>query len=320
MARVGTRPASPAGANERDVRGLEIEARSLVDRLPELMIEARRVSYTVSAGVHGRRRPGPGETFWQFRQFDANDSRGNIDWRRSASSDLLFVREREWEAAHTVWLWLDLSPSMEFRSPLALASKQDRTLVLAFALTDLLIAAGERVGVLGLLNPTAQRNACERLAQAVLELEAREERLPGLPPASPVARLSECVVIGDLLDDPAEIRSRLQSLASLGARGHLMQVLDPAEEVLPYDGRTEFLGLEGEESLLSDRVETLRTRYQERLAQHRAAIADIARRLSWSLLAHRTDQPPEQALLALHNRISGDADRYQARAIREGVA
>ena len=32
-----------------------------------------------------------------------------IDWRRSASSDNLFVREREWEAAHTVWLWVDLS-------------------------------------------------------------------------------------------------------------------------------------------------------------------------------------------------------------------
>ncbi len=82
---------------------LEGEAQSLAARLPELMLEALRVANTVAHGIHGRRRPGTGETFWQFRQFQGGDAATVIDWRRSASSDTLYVREREWEASHTFW-------------------------------------------------------------------------------------------------------------------------------------------------------------------------------------------------------------------------
>jgi len=57
-----------------------------------------------------------------------------IDWRRSAKDERLYVREREWEAAHTVYLWIDRSASMWFTSGLALQSKIDRALVLALRL------------------------------------------------------------------------------------------------------------------------------------------------------------------------------------------
>src|SRR5674476_529356 len=128
------------------VLALEREAHGLADRLPEILIDAKRIAQTVAHGLHGRRRAGPGETFWQFRQFQSSDTLRQIDWRRSASSDHLFVREREWEAAHTVWLWVDLSPSMHFRSSLSKTSKESRSVVLALALTELLARGGERVG------------------------------------------------------------------------------------------------------------------------------------------------------------------------------
>ena len=107
-----------------DVFAHEMDAHQLADRLPDLLIEAKRIAATVSHGIHGRRRAGSGETFWQFRQLQANDDAQLIDWRRSASSDHLYVREREWEAAHTMWLWPDLSPSMAFRSHIAPISKK----------------------------------------------------------------------------------------------------------------------------------------------------------------------------------------------------
>ena len=110
--------------------GEEAEAHSLAARIPALLIESQRIAHTVAHGTHGRRRAGPGETFWQFRHYDQNDSVTGIDWRRSASSDTLFVREREWEAAHTVWLWVDLSASMRFRSRLAKVTKESRAVVL----------------------------------------------------------------------------------------------------------------------------------------------------------------------------------------------
>jgi len=113
--------------------------------MPALLIEAQRVAHTVTHGSHGRRRAGPGETFWQFRHFDYNDSRAGIDWRRSGSSDHLFVREREWEAAHPVWLWVDLSPSMRFRSRLSNTTKESRAVVLWLALGVAVAVAGWRI-------------------------------------------------------------------------------------------------------------------------------------------------------------------------------
>ena len=149
---------------------LEEAAQDLAAKLPALLVEARRVASTVAQGTHGRRRPGPGETFWQYRSFEHGDSATLIDWRRSAgSSSHLFVREREWEAAHTVWIWLDLSPSMYFRSHLAAASKAERAIVLALALASLLSDAGERVGIPGLMQAKAGHNT----APVMIETLAR---------------------------------------------------------------------------------------------------------------------------------------------------
>ena len=69
-----------------------------------------------------------GETFWQFRQYQAGDAASSIDWRQSARSRHLFVREQEWEAAESVWLWCDLSDSMAFRSGPSLPPKWERAL------------------------------------------------------------------------------------------------------------------------------------------------------------------------------------------------
>src|SRR5471032_3474535 len=142
--------------------------RTLADAMPRLILEARRVAATVIHGLHGRRRAGPGENFWQYRRFMSGEPASNVDWRRSARDDHLYVREREWEAAHTVWIWPDLSPSMEFASPLVWETKRDRALVLAFALGEVLVEGGERVGIPGLMRPSASRNIIEKLAETIV--------------------------------------------------------------------------------------------------------------------------------------------------------
>ena len=227
----------------------EAEAHGLAARIPALLIEAQRVAHTVAHGTHGRRRAGPGETFWQFRHYDQNDSLTGIDWRRSASSDHLFVREREWEAAHTAWLWADLSPSMRFRSNLSKISKESRAVVLALALTELLARGGERVGVFG-GPPYRGRNATRRVAEILM----RDTSDASLPPQAKLSRFSECLLFSDFLDPVEETAERLQAIAAQGVRGHLVQVLDPAEETLPYAGRTEFAASEGRDRIIAGRA------------------------------------------------------------------
>jgi uncharacterized protein (DUF58 family) len=294
--------------------GEEAEAHRLASRMPALLVESQRIAHTVAHGTHGRRRAGPGETFWQFRHYDQNDSVTGIDWRRSASSDTLFVREREWEAAHTVWLWADLSPSMRFRSPLANVSKESRAVVLALALAELLARGGERVGLIG-GQPFIGRAAARRVAEILMG----DTSETSLPPNARLSRFSECLLFGDFLDPIAEMAARFEEIAAQGVRGHLVEVVDPAEETLPYSGRTEFAASEGRDRMIAGRAETLREDYKERLRRHRADLIGVTRKLGWSFLIHHTDRPPEEAVLSLHTRLAGLESDYRYRPARQAA-
>jgi uncharacterized protein (DUF58 family) len=293
----------------------EREAHGLADSLPDLLLNALRVAVTVAHGLHGRRRSGPGETFWQFRQYHSSDAARLIDWRRSASSDHLYVREREWEAAHTVWLWPDLSPSMDFKSHLSSVTKRERALVLALAASELLVRGGERVAILGLTRPSASRNTTTKLAESLALHEDASEPRDSLPPARRLSRFSGVILLSDFLDPVDVIADRLRELAADGVSGHLVQVLDPAEETLPYEGRAEFVGVEGSERWVADRVETLRGDYAVRMQAHRAALENLAAMLGWSFLVHHTDRSAAEPLLALIARLQANS-RLAARGSR----
>jgi uncharacterized protein (DUF58 family) len=281
------------------------EAKGLAESLPDLLVEAERVATTVLAGWHGRRRSGPGETFWQFRTFIPGEAASGIDWRRSARDEQhLYVREREWEAAHTIWLWVDLSVSMNFRSRLAGASKRDRAVVLLLALSDLLAAAGERVGLLGAGAPVLSRNAAERLAGTLAHLDAPPEI-----DTHALRRFTDVILFGDFLDPQPELEKKFGAIARAGSRAHLVEVFDPVEETFPYTGRTEFRDPETGQRHLVGRAEEYREDYTGRLTLHRAWIDDYCRRLDWTHLIHRTDKPATAPLLALHARLADRGDR-----------
>ena len=277
------------------------EAKDLAVAMPALLVEARRISATILAGWHGRRRAGPGETFWQFRPFVSGEPAASIDWRRSARDEHLYVREKEWEAAHTLWLTPDLSASMAFGSRLSPVYKRERATVLTLALADLLARAGERVGLLGHDRPILSRIAAEKIAMAMI---AAPTDWPG---ASQLRRFSDVVMLSDFLDPIDDIMARLDDIAASGARAHLIQILDPVEETFPYSGRTEFRDPESGFHKTIGRAETVRDEYRGLLAGRRQRLRQMAARLDWTLLIHHTDRPAVEPLLALHARL---ADRH----------
>lgn len=281
---------------------LQRRAEELAALMPPLLVAAQRVAATVSHGVHGRRQAGPGETFWQFRRYQAGDPVAAIDWRRSARSDPLFVRETEWTAAQGVWLWFDRSPSMDYRSRPALPTKAGRSALLLLALAALLVRGGEKVGLLGdSRGPGMGRAVLSRLALGMSEAAA--EDAGGTPPASPLPRYAQVVLAGDFLAPLEQIDAAVRGLADRGAMGHMLQVLDPAEEALPFEGRIRFAGLEGEGETLITRAEDVRSAYAERLQAHRDGLAAIARSVGWNFAVHHTDVPPQAILLTLHTAL-----------------
>jgi uncharacterized protein (DUF58 family) len=280
-------------------------ALQLAASMPRLVLEARRVAASVFHGLHGRRRAGSGENFWQYRRFHSGEPANRVDWRRSGRDDHLYVREREWEAAHTVWIWPDHSPSMVFASPHVDETKRDRALVLAFALGEVLVRGGERVGIPGAMRPTANRAVIERMAVAFLH-EAGAP--PSLPPAFVAGPRDEVCILSDLWSPTAKVTAMIAGLSSNGAGGHVVQIVDPAEETFPYSGRVEFLEPEDGGSITVGRAETWRDDYTKRVALHRDAIRDEASRHDWGFAIHRTDRPASELLLTLRARMGETRD------------
>ncbi|MEP1208996.1 MAG: DUF58 domain-containing protein [Rhizobiaceae bacterium] len=285
--------------------GVLARSRERAALIPDLLIEAQRIANTVTNGWHGRRRRGTGDTFWQFRPYDQGESLSRVDWRRSARDDSVYVRDQEWEAAHTVWVWADSSPSMLYASETAQVSKQSRALVLALAMTEILAKSGERVGWPGVTNAKSSRVAAERIA-AELMVANSEDHL-AFPPLTQIRRRSELIVFSDFLEPLPETMARINNAAEQGIHGSLVHVIDPAEERFPYSGRTEFTDPESGNKLTFGRAETLADDYVSLFNARKSALAEQCKRLGWNYIIHHTDNLASTALVALHVRLSGEA-------------
>ena len=276
-------------------------AETLAASLPPLMVRADRLASAVSLGVHGRRQAGIGQSFWQFHHYRQGDSATAVDWRQSAKSQHLYVREREWEAAQSVWLWRDGSPSMRFSSDGE--SKIDRASLLAVALSVLLVRGGERVALFGGQEaPANSRAATRRIGFALSEMAPKDD---AVPPEAKLPRHAQFVWFGDFLAPMEQIEAAIRRLTRANAGGRLVHIIDPAEEDFPYSGRTRFESVRGDLSRILGRAESVAGDYRARFKAHSEAVALLARTLGWNYLAHRTDRSPQTALVALYADLGG---------------
>ena len=263
--------------------------------------------------MHGRRRVGQGEAFWQFRQYQPGDAAARIDWRESAKSQRLYVRETEWEAAQSVWLWRDASASMDYSSARYISggdwpTKRDRAELILVALASLLVRGGERLTLLGSgIAPMTGRVALSRLVELIEHRPGEAEcraRIAGIRAAAASRAAGADRRI--FWRRSSAFRPTVAQFAGAGLKGHLLQIADPAEEDLPFAGRVRFEGIEEREDIVISRVEGVREDYARRFRRHREGLADIARAVGWTLGYHRTDRAPQLALLALHAALSAD--------------
>lgn len=282
---------------------LRSRAEALGQSLPALLAQAEQLASTVILGDHGRRRAGMGDEFWQYRPAHAGDSAAMIDWRRSARSDAHFVREREWQAAQTVTLWVDPARSLSFSGAKDRAPKSDRAQLLALALSVLLLRGGERVGLAGdQARPKSGRAQLISLAEALARMTGDDY---GAPDVSGMASYGRAVFFSDFLGDPEDVETALGIASDRGVRGALVQILDPAEEEFPFDGRTIFESMGGTLRHETLRAGDLRQRYLDRLAARKERLQMLARASGWHYLCHHTGQPAQTALLWLFNALEG---------------
>jgi uncharacterized protein (DUF58 family) len=275
-------------------------ADALQQPLPAMLVEAQRTAATLLQGIHGRKRAGPGETFWQYRPYGFGDSTQRIDWRKSARSAQVFIRENEWEAANSLWLWASPSPTMDYASHLSGVKKRERACLLTLALASLALRAHERAAIIG----TGERPSQSRSALLTMARHLIAGTGEPLPSSQTLVRNSAVVLFGDFLEPVDQVARALRHLAGQGVSGHMVQINDPAEESLPYEGRVQFLGLGQPLKFIANKTEEIRAAYTEKFLGHRAALKQLAGSLGWTFTHHHTDQSPAPLLMSLHMRLS----------------
>lgn len=275
-------------------------AASLAADLPGLLLEAEKVAHTFMRGVHGRRRTGQGETFWQFRPYQQGDSSRDIDWRQSGKRDDTFTRQLEWEASQTVWMYRDASASMDYRSSGRLRTKREYAELLLLSLSMIILSGGEQVGLLGTdLRPQTHDRAIEKIFEYLPRQTAMAET------GRPVSAGGQVILIGDFYMPPEQLAAFCGNLAQRRVSGLLVQLCDPAEETLPFRGRVIFEDAEapGRTHTIGE-VDAVRARYLERFQAHRAALSAAAAACGWHFAAVRTDEKPDAVLTRLHDVLS----------------
>ena len=282
---------------------LQHQAQKLAELLPPLLIEAERVAQTVQQGIHGRRRAGTGETFWQFRRYEQGDPVDRIDWRQSSRTDKIFIREREWEAAQSAYLWADTSGSMQYTSHKKYPTKAMRAQILMLALASLALRGGERVTWLDRRNITVRGK--QGLEQIIARLGTPVQN-ESEPPDVRLAHHAQVVLCSDFLMPPENLAAHMRRYAALNLRGVFLHVLDPLEENFALEGRVEVKGCEGETPLLLPNATTLHEAYRLKLKDHKDHLQHLAKSAGWYYVQHITNELPHLALLRLYQYLVSD--------------
>ena len=289
--------------NASRVTQVRHDAENAAALFPALLAEAERIAQTIASGLHGRRQAGTGETFWQHRPYAFGDPVNSIDWRQSARmNDRLFVRQNEWEAPASIYIWRDPSRSLDYSSQTRTQTKSHRSNILALALTILLSKAGERISILGKnQRPFQGRTAPMKMLEA-LDIGTFKDGLSLPPPANPTPG-SRVVLISDFYNNETAIEKSVRALSATGAVGVLLQICDPAEEEFPFSGRVEFEDFKGPDRLIFGNAGTVAENYKAKFSAHRDALKHIASQSGWTFIAHRTDHTAQTALLALFKAL-----------------
>lgn len=272
-----------------------IAAEKLAARLPDILLEAQSIAQTVQSGEHGRRKSGSGAHFWQYRNYDPLvDAASRIDWRQSARSDHLYVREQEEERAQTALIWLDPSSAMHYASaPDQYKTKYEYGFTMACVLGYLLTSAGERVKAAGTDTVVNHPKHMPRLAEALL-------KCPSVPDFTSQPNAKNILISDFLNQDMPEIRKLARQLTRQG-QGMILHPIDPAERDYRFDGHVKFETVDAAQQFETRNAKSLKADFAARFTAHCAEIRQIFGNAE--VISLNSDKPLYESAVKCANRL-----------------
>ena len=281
---------------------LHHSAKDAASDLPALMLKAEKAVAGILQGEHTQKKSGAGERFWQFRDYVPGDRPQDIDWRQSAKTDHVYIRQKERQTTQSAVFWCGESASMNFTSDKKYPSKAETAKILTLALAMLMTRAGEQVGIFGDTKTGRTENTLHHMGNILCNGDLYCEELPD-PSACKLPRHCTFIQIGDFLNPPNEIETAFKKLSTHTKNGLVVQVLDPAELDLPYAGRFIFEDPATKTQEQVGHVGSIRTAYKQRISEHINAVRNICRDRQWDYHLYATDQNISDTLMRIRESI-----------------
>lgn len=278
------------------------KAEDVSAKLPPLMPRAEKIALSVLQGRHARRKSGTGEKFWQFREYTHDDRLQDIDWRQSAKTQRIYIRQKERTTLQKNLFWCSGAPSMHFTSGNKTETKYEAAATLTMALALMLAHSHENVGMLRGPRPSHTEKTLNEIENFLTHHQTQEE----LPPANgqQIPKNTGLILTGDFLAPIEEIKTIFTGLSINTRNVLIIQVLDPAEIKLPYSGRIHFKHPGGQDDIDIDHAASIRAAYQQRIETHQAALKTLCDKLGWKYILHVTDKSAQETLLNIWNLMS----------------
>ncbi len=284
---------------------LHHNAEDAASNLPALMLKAEKAVANIMQGEHTQKKVGQGEKFWQFRDYVPGDRPQDIDWRQSAKTDHIYIRQKEWQTTQSAIFWCNEAASMDFASDAQYPSKAETARILTLGMALLMTRAGEQVGIFGSAKTGRTESTVHRMGEALCTGGNGFESLPD-PYACTLPRHCSLIQIGDFLLPPDDIESTFKKLSAHTDNGLVIQILDPAELELPYSGRYLFedAGTKIQEQV--NHVDSIRDGYKQRIEEHINAVRNICRDRQWVYVLHSTDHDISDTLMRVWESMSNN--------------
>ncbi len=272
--------------------------------LANLELVARTAVEGFLIGLHRSPRFGFSQEFAEFRAYVEGDDPRFVDWNVFARTERTYVRRYQGETNTRLFVLLDASASMGYRSRGSM-SKLQYAKFLAAALSYLASKQHDPVGLIvfddairhyrppssrsgslqGVLHALDSATAGQRTDLAGCFQKFREH----------LSRRGLVAVISDLYCDPVAMSRAVQPLAYTGHDIMFFHVLDPGELEPRRRDSVLFEDMESGQTMEVS-PEYLENGYQRRLEAHLAGVRNAAGSVGADIVLARTDEPLDRAL------------------------
>ncbi len=285
-------------------RPASLDPRTLA-KITGLHLRARHIVEGFVSGLHRSPYHGFSIEFAEHREYVPGDDLRYVDWKVFGRTDKFYLKQFEDETNLLCYLVLDVSESMRYRGPHSHLSKFEYAQSLAAALAWLVLQQQDAVGVVtfdseirSFLRPSNNPAHLQQVMQALEQVNLKHKTSAGRifhELAERMTKRGVVIVFSDLFDDVDSISAGLKHFRYRQHDVIVFQILDSAEEALPFDRPTRFQGLEGFPDVVTD-PRTLRKAYQTEMSRFLNRLRGECRRLELDHRLIRTDRPLDEAL------------------------